>query len=170
MVKIKLQHSDKYVGLIRVPVIRELLGDAAVQICATLIESTRDPSEPSSKKGLTLWHSFEARIVLAGLQPDRFRVGKLLSDSHLFLQHPYVEECGELEYCNPHYLVRPGASMPKLQAAVGFASASTKPLGSLTELNKSRVLRIFDSAGLEYRQGSRLHNFNSHRIKSGLKK
>jgi hypothetical protein len=169
MVKIKLQSSGKYAGLIRVPVVRELLGDTAVRISATLVESKRNLSEPSTEEGSTLWRSFTARIVLTGLQPDRFRVSKLLSDSHLVLQHPYAEECGELEYCNPHYLLRPGASMPKLQNAAGFAPASVKPPGSLTELNKSRILQIFDSARHDNRQGSRLHNFTSHRLKSSLK-
>jgi hypothetical protein len=168
-VKIRIKSSGMYAGLIRLPAIRELLGDSAVRLSATLIESTSISSEPSRKKGATLWHSSTARIVLAGPQPDRFRVGKLLSDSHLFLQHPFVGECGELEYCNPHYLVRPGASMPKLQGVTGFGCASTKPLGSLTELNKSRILRIFDCARLGVEQGSRLHYVTSQRVKSSLK-
>jgi hypothetical protein len=170
MVKIKCQGSGKYAGLIRLPVIRELLGDAAVQTTATLIEATPDSSGPSKAKKLTSWHSATTRIVLSGLKEDRFRVGKLLSDSHQFLQHPYVEECAELEYCNPHYLVRPGASMPKLEGAVSFASTSLNRLGSLTELNKSRVLRIFDHNGLGCQKESRFHDLISHRVKTHLKR
>ncbi|KAH3982488.1 hypothetical protein HBI56_015260 [Parastagonospora nodorum] len=169
MVKIKRQTCGKYAGMIRLSVLSRILGDGAVQASATLIKTTPDPSESTGKKGSTLWHSYTARIVLAGLQQDRNRVGKLLSDSHQFLQHPYMEECGELEYCNPHYLVRPGASMPKLQGTTSFVSASTKPFSSLTELNKSRVLRIFDRVGLEGDERSRFHNSISPRVKSDLK-
>src|SRR5690242_12666933 len=104
MVKIKLQVSGKYAGLFRLPVIHKLLGDAAVQISTTLTESSFIPSETSTKK-TSFWNNSTARIVVTGTQQDRLRIGKLLSDSHLFLQHPYVEECRDLEYCNPHYLV-----------------------------------------------------------------
>ncbi|KAH7077840.1 SNF2 family N-terminal domain-containing protein [Paraphoma chrysanthemicola] len=169
MVKISFQSCGKYAGLIRLPVVRKVLGDTAVQISATLIKATADSSESVGKKGLTLWHRSTARIVLAGPQQDRFRIGKMLSDSHQFLQHPYVEECGELEYCNPHYLVRPGASMPKLQDTISFSSSSARPVSSLTELNKSRVLQIFNRVGLECDKGSRFHNLISHRVKSDLK-
>ncbi|KAH7080899.1 SNF2 family N-terminal domain-containing protein [Paraphoma chrysanthemicola] len=169
MVKIKRQACGKYAGLIRLSVLGKLLRDGAVQTSATLIKTTPDTSESIEKKSPTLWHSYTARIVLAGLKQDQIRVGKLLSDSHQFLQHPYVEECGELEYCNPHYLVRPGASMPKLQGTTSFVSASAKPFGSLTELNKSRVLRIFDRDGLGGDERSHFHDSISPRVKSDLK-
>lgn len=170
MVKIKCQSSGKYAGLIRLPVIRELLGDAAVQTIATLIEATPDSSGPAKVKNSTLWHSPTIRIVLNGSKEDQFRVGKLLSDSHQFLQHPYVEECAELEYCNPHYLMRPGASMPRLEGAVSFVSTAVQCLDSLSELTKSRVLRIFDRAGLGCQEESRSHDLISHRVKSHLKR
>jgi hypothetical protein len=169
MVKIKLQSCGQYAGLIRLPVIRKLLDDTVLQISATLIKATPDSSASVGKKGPALWHNSTARIVLAGLQEDRSRVGRLLSDSHQFLQHPYIGECGELEYCNPHYLVRPGVSMPMLQDTVNFSSASSKFSTSLTELNKSRVLRIFDGVGLGCDEGNRGHDWNICRVKSDLK-
>jgi hypothetical protein len=170
MVKIKLQSCSKYAGLIRLPVVRKLLDDTALQISATLIKSTPDPSESIGKKGPALWHSSTARIVLSGLQEDRSRVGRLLSDSHQFLQHPHAGECGELEYCNPHYLVRPGASMPILQDTHTFNSThSSKALDSLSELKKSRVLRIFDRVGLGCDESNSVHNWNSRRLKLELK-
>jgi hypothetical protein len=169
MVKIKLHSCGRYAGLIRLPVVCKLLEDTALQIFATLIKVTPNPSESVGKKGPTLWHSSTARIVLTGLQEDRSRVSRLLSDSHQFLQHPYVGECGELEYCNPHYLVRPGASIPMLQDKVSFDSAFSKPLNSLTELNKSRVLRIFDDVGLGRDENNYRHKWNIRRVKSDLK-
>jgi hypothetical protein len=168
-VKIKLRSCSKYAGLIRLPMVRKLLDETALQISATLIKTTPVPSEYVGKKGPALWHSSTARIVLTGLQEYRSRVGRLLSDSHQFLQHPYAGECGELEYCNPHYLVRPEASMPMLQDTVSFGSASSKPSNSLTELNKSRVLRIFDDVGLGRDEGNGVHNWKMRRVKSELK-
>jgi hypothetical protein len=169
IVKIKFHSSGKYAGLIKLPVIRKLLDDTAVQSSATMIEARPSSTERLTRKGSTLWHSSTVRIVLAGPQQEKSRIGNLLSDAHQFLQHPYAEECGEFEYCNPHYLVRPGASMPKLQDADGISSASAKPLSSLTELNKSRVMRIFDGAGLEWQMANRFQNLISHRVKSDLK-
>jgi hypothetical protein len=169
MVKIKLQSSGRYAGLIRLPVVRKLLDDTAVQTSATLVKSTPDPSEAVGQKDSALWHSSAARIVLTGSKEDQTRVGKLLSDAHQFLQHPYIEECEGLEYCNPHYLVRPGASMPKLQSIANFDSTSTKPSGSLTELNKSRIMQIFDRVGLGCDQGSEFYSLISPRVKSDLK-
>jgi hypothetical protein len=134
-----------------------------------LVQAAPEPSESVRKKGSTLWHSYTARIVFSGLKEDQTRVGKVLSDSHQFLQHPYAEECGELEYCNPHYLVRPGASMPKLQGTASFVSASTKPSSSLNELSKNRVLQVFDRVGLGGDERSRFHNSISRRVKSDLK-
>jgi hypothetical protein len=169
MVKIRLQGCNKYAGLIRLPVVRKLLDDTALQISATLINARPNQSKFVGKKGPALWYSSTARIVLTGLQEDRSRVGRLLSDSHQFLQHPYAGECGELEYYNPHYLLRPGASMPMLQDTVNFGSASPKPLNSISELNKSRILRIFDDVGLGPDEGNRIHNFKMQRVKSELK-
>lgn len=169
----KFRDSGKYAGLIRSTALCELLGDSTVELSATLTVSSPIESEFSRKKTFTLSsqsHSYTARIVVIGLEEHRYRVGKVLSGSHLFLQHPYIEECGELEYRNPHYLARPGASMPKLQHATELGGAYTKPLGLLTEANKSRILRIFDSAASQVQHESRLLNFSSPRLRTDLKR
>lgn len=173
MVKMKFRDSGKYAGLIRSTALCELLGDSTVELSATLTMSPPIESEISRKKTSTLpsqSHSYTARIVIIGLEEHRYRVGKVLSDSHLFLQHPYIEECGELEYRNPHYLARPGASAPKLQHATELGEAYAKPLGLLTEANKSRILRIFDSAASQAQHESRLLNFSSPRLRTDLKR
>ena len=149
MVKMKFRDSGNYAGLIRSTALCELLGDATVELSATLTLSSPMKSKPSRKRTYTppyQLHSYTARIIVVGLEKFRHRVGGLLSDSHLFLQEPYIEECGGFEYRNPHYFVRPGGSMPQLQHAAALGEACAKPLGSLTEVETSRILRIFDSA------------------------
>jgi hypothetical protein len=76
LVKIKLQGCGKYAGLIRLPVLRKLLGDITVQISATLVQAAPEPSESVRKKGSTLWHSYTARIVFSGLKKIRLELAK----------------------------------------------------------------------------------------------
>lgn len=147
MVKATYQNSGKFAGLIRLPAIGQLLDDIAVQLTTTLIASSPSSanSAKTSKKKITE-KSLESivRIVISGAREDRSRVGKLCSDAQLFLQHPFMEECGEMEYSNPHYLLRPGAKMPKLQSSPAFSSSQATVSNSLNEVNKSRIMRIFD--------------------------
>jgi hypothetical protein len=111
-----------------------------------------------------------ARIVIVGPNQERLRIGKALSESNLFLQHPYAEECGELEYSNPHYLLRPGAAMPKLQVSAEFGAPRAVLPGVLSDVNKYRITRIFDVASLDGSQNICPQTFTSPRLKSSLKK
>jgi hypothetical protein len=174
LVKIRLQDSGKYAGLIRSPTIRQLLDDTAVQLCATLTQSLPVSSQAARtsarKSAQAMSQDSTVRIVIAGPNQERFRIGKTLSDSSLFLQHPYAEECGDLEYFNPHYLLRPGAAMPKLHELAGLGSLRAVSSGVLSEINKNRITRIFDVASLESSQGICPQSLTSPRLKSSLKK
>jgi hypothetical protein len=72
----------------------------------------------------------------------------LLSDAGLFLQQPSAAECiGDIEYCNPHYLVRPGSQMPKLdELSISLDMQNTAMSETLDEASKNRFMRIFDFA------------------------
>jgi hypothetical protein len=168
-VKIRLQSSGKYAGLIRLPAIRKLLDDTTVQLCTTWTESSPSSSQATRKSAPTMSHDSTARIVVSGAKQEQLRIGKTLSDSRLFLQHPYVEECGDLEYSNPHYLLRPGAAMPTLQNAAGFRTPRAATSGMLNEVSKNRIMRIFDIASLYSLQGICPQTFTSPRLKSDLK-
>jgi hypothetical protein len=50
MVKIKLRSCSKYAGLVRLPVVRKLLDDTALQISATLINARPNQSKFVGKK------------------------------------------------------------------------------------------------------------------------
>lgn len=58
---------------------------------------------------------------------DTAKIGVILSDDGLYLQHPSPAQYGlELEYHNPHYLVRPGSEMPKLEELSLFSAQRVK--------------------------------------------
>ncbi|PVI01811.1 hypothetical protein DM02DRAFT_671025 [Periconia macrospinosa] len=168
-VRMVMQNSGKYAGLIRSPAIRQLLDDATVQLCATLTWSSQPPSKPTRKSTVIMSHDFEVRIVILSTSNEKVRVGRILSNSDHFLQHPYVEECGDLEYLNPHFLLRPGAAMPKLQKAVGFGQPLKAISGTLNEVNKHRIARIFDVASHDSSRGISPQIFTSPRLRSELK-
>jgi hypothetical protein len=57
---------------------------------------------------------YSLRIAIHGLLEDKKVIGDAFSKAELFLQHPFESEVlAGAAYDNPHYLLRPGASMPK---------------------------------------------------------
>jgi hypothetical protein len=89
-----------------------------------------------------------ARIVVYGFMSEKNAVGKHLSNSDLFLQHPLQSEFEQsVQYFNPHFLLRPGAKMPNIEALhiSGEEAASQGPT-VLDEVSKGRIWRIFDLA------------------------
>jgi len=169
IVKLKYQDSTKYAGIITSPVLRKLLDDDNIKLSATLTGVLSYPPKVTSKKtNQPSSRECAVRIVVHGLKRDRFVVGNLISDAGLYLQQPSAADCDiDVEYCNPHYLVRPGSQMPKLdQLSISpdtRISASSEVLG---ELNKSRLLQIFDLANDE---GISSQFTSSSRLSSTLK-
>ncbi|KAK0617623.1 SNF2 family N-terminal domain-containing protein [Immersiella caudata] len=89
------------------------------------------------------------RLVVFGFMAEKSTVAKVLSDGDLYLQHPSLSECGSrVPYFNPHYLVRPGGSMPRLEnlAITDPTRPTSGPRGALTEIEKNMMLQIFESA------------------------
>ncbi|KAF4995234.1 hypothetical protein FGRMN_5265 [Fusarium graminum] len=91
-----------------------------------------------------------ARIVIYGLSKDAVAVGTHLSGTKLYLQHPIPDEYDHsMQYHNPHLLLRPGASMPRIQD-LKLQDDEEKPIQSsvtvLDEVSKGRIWRILDSA------------------------
>ncbi|KAI1120285.1 SNF2 family N-terminal domain-containing protein [Nemania abortiva] len=93
------------------------------------------------------------RMLVYGLKDEGNAVGDALSQAGLFLQHPGEHEIDKgIKYHNPQYLLPPGQDMPPMEALrvslccrpqTSTHSASRSSLG---ELERSQVLRIFDSA------------------------
>ena len=117
--------------------------------------SAPPPNKASSKQKALGSRECSVRIVIYGLEKEKLNVGRLLSEANIFLQHPSAAECRNgIKYCNPHYLLRPGSTMPQL----GNLSLSDDPESSLKhdeldEVDMARLLRIFDCADID---GSRV--------------
>lgn len=89
------------------------------------------------------------RLVLYGLMTDKNFVAKFLSDNDIYLQHPSISECdADIPYFNPQYFLGPGGSMPALECLTVSKRGrpGDKKQDSLTEVEKGRLLQIFESA------------------------
>lgn len=151
MLKLSFQDSDKYAGLVTSSALLTLLKDKCIQLNATLMapHGNLDPGSKNSKVHKTASsRECPVRIIVYGLASERYAVGNLLSEDGLYLQHPSLSEYDKnVKYINPHYLLRPGAQMPDLeQLSINPDSGVEKPSESLDEVNKSRLIRIFDLA------------------------
>jgi hypothetical protein len=148
------QNSGTHVGILNNYGLVNALQQLRLKLDATvLISETKDMREsgkPKVKRSAPAKaaREYSIRIILYGLRDGKVAVGGLLSDAGFFLQHPYAAEIiPEVQYDNPHYLLRPGVEMPKLENLhldiVDDSSAQTEP-GN--EISKSRFLQIFETA------------------------
>lgn len=170
MLEMSFQDSNKYAGLINSSVLRTLVNDWSIQFNAVLIAPHYKKDSVSKKPKVHKTSSSEecsVRIIVYGLASERSAVGDLLSDDGLYLQHPSISEYDRnVEYINPHYLLRPGAQMPNLeQLSINSDSGAEKLSESLDEANKTRFIRIFDLAN---EVGGPLTIQPSHRLRSTL--
>ncbi|KAK6073666.1 transcription termination factor 2 (SNF2 family domain-containing protein) [Seiridium cupressi] len=155
IMKLYSKETDTYEGILIIPALCKLFRAFQVHLEATLIlakgslsstgKSRKKPhqSRPSTEKD-------SVRVVVYGVSSEKDEVGRFLSNADLHLQHPLATECDcQAEYDNPHYLVRPGASMPELEdLSLDEADQGTKDQADnvMEETMKSRVLHVFDLA------------------------
>jgi hypothetical protein len=149
ILKLYFQDSNKYAGLLALPALCRLVEIFHVKFNATLIAS---PSKPSptrvrNSKNRSTNHECSMRIIVYGLKSERLAVGDLLSQASLYFQRPSATECEiDAEYCNPHYLVRPGCQLPALkELSISSDTRTSKASEMLDETEKSRLLQVFDS-------------------------
>jgi hypothetical protein len=152
------QDSNKYAGLVASPALCRLLEECTVELTATMIISPIDLRQAPFKKGpktktqrtkmQNVTHEYSARITVYGPRSERTSVSKILSEAGLCFQHPSAAECKQdVEYDNPHYLVRPGSQLPTLEgSSMPLDSLNTKNSDVLDEVTRSRLLRVFDTA------------------------
>jgi hypothetical protein len=169
MIKINYQDSNKYAGIANVPALCEILNAYNVKFTATLVTQSKSQTGGREKiQRLTPHKEALIRIVIYGLKSERLVVGTVLSDAGLYLQHPLTSEYGGgIEYLNPHYLIRPGSSMPNLDQSslyskLGRVATSEK----LEEMDKNRLAQLFDFA---YDSSIRPQIVSSARLRSTLK-
>ena len=149
ILKLYFQDSNKYAGLLTLPALCRLLDKFNVKLDATLIASRSKPSPTTVRntKNRLGSHECTVRIIVYGLKKEKSAVSELLSNATLYLQRPSATECEtDAEYCNPHYLVRPGCQLPVLdELSTLYDTCTSKASGTLDEAEKSRLLRVFDS-------------------------
>ncbi|KAK5192058.1 hypothetical protein LTR99_006592 [Exophiala xenobiotica] len=149
--KIYFQDTGKYAGLISVPALTRIHSDFKVKLTAHLVATNDKPGKTSGKGGRTgsISRECQVRVVVHGFKKEAVTIGALLSDAELFFQQPSMEECGrDIEYCNPHYLLRPGAYMPTMEDLSISPQSDLTPSGeALQEAEKSKFMRKFEDAG-----------------------
>lgn len=170
ILKLYFQDSNKYAGLIALPALCNLLDNFPVKFSATLTASPSKPSPTRVRSTKTSFASRECsvRIIIHGPKSGKCAVGELLANASLYLQQPSATEREtDAEYCNPHYLVRPGGQLPALEElAISSETRSKGAFETLDEVEKSRLLRLFDSTD-DFGVASQL--IASPRLRSTLK-
>ena len=91
------------------------------------------------------------RVIVHGLLSEKDIVADILDEGNLFLQRPdEFEYDRRVRYFNPMYLLRPGEDMPRIggsSTVVGRGNTvASIDEAHLDEVDRSRVLKIFDQA------------------------
>ena len=91
------------------------------------------------------------RLIVHGLLSEKDIVADILDEGNLFLQRPdEFEYDRRVRYFNPMYLLRPGEDMPRIgvsSTVVGRGNTvASIDEAHLDEVDRSRVLKIFDQA------------------------
>ncbi|KAF4465866.1 Helicase C-terminal [Fusarium albosuccineum] len=141
-IKLYVEGSNKYVGLLDSKAIADLVQTYEVTLTATLSCSATSRNKPSA----AIQTPKTLHVVVYGLRKDMDGIGDFLEDFSLFLQHP-TEYDSRREYLNPQYLLQPGSSMPRIEDAAFHALPSKQSSDrTLDEKSKGEVHQIFDSA------------------------
>jgi hypothetical protein len=135
--------SKKYIGIIEsgvAKILRQLVGEFSLTLTANLIPGKRK-SEPKGDR-----ENHRLHMILYGCHSVGDQIGALLADKGLYLQHPHDYD-PSVDYVNPQYLLRPGASL-KIQECEKIGTPSkTALIKDILENNlKSQVLEVFDCA------------------------
>jgi hypothetical protein len=141
VLKLSFRDSGKYAGIVSMAVLVTLLEQHTIKLVGTLFASN-DPKDTNYRPGAVI------RMILYGRGDEKEAVGACLSEAGVYLQHPRVTEYDHrMPYVNPHFLVRPGNEMPKLEDLVlSDDEEHTQRSDTLTKDEKSEIMRIFDSA------------------------
>jgi hypothetical protein len=168
-IKLTVQNTKKYAGMLNYSVLCVLLKDFNVRLSATLISSESRRNEKSNNQKAKSGKTHAVRIVVCGTGKEKSAIADLLSDADLFLQHPTDAECGRhRRYVNPHYLLRPGTEMPRLeQLSLMSDTEPSVQSDKSNEVDRARLWRIFDSADPEV-SGAMATTEPSPRLRSTL--
>jgi hypothetical protein len=171
VMKLYFQDPRKYAGILALPALQKLQEEFNIDYTANMVApgSRKGQGTASGKaKPPNSVHDYSVRIVVYGVKSEGNPVGLLLSDAGLYLQHPSTTELyRHVNYWNPHYLLRPGSQMPKLEdLSISPNVSDANTTESMDEAHKSRFMQIFNSAN---GPNSSLNPTPSPRLRSGLK-
>jgi hypothetical protein len=149
--KLYFIETNKYAGMLVLQSLSNLMAKYQAELKGYLSMAKRNTLVPEKRKGKASPHhacEYSLRIVVYGSRQDKTAVGEFLSDAGLFLQHPAGAECDlDLKYFNPHYLVRPGGEMPRIEElSLEVDDEKTGSTGVMDDVAKNRLLRMFDHA------------------------
>lgn len=155
--KIHTKDGNSYAGIVSVPQLSRAMRQLDINFNATLLPPSDGDNGPTKssqvgkpKLDFCVPQECVLRIALSGLREQADALGELLSEAGLYLQHPFLDDFDrDLEYVNPHYLLRPGAAMPKLTYSNESDTSEGKKASTpdvLDEARKSQFLRLFDAA------------------------
>ena len=151
VIKLSFEDSGKYAGILALPILCKLKIEFAIEYTATIAlsdceHSQRIASKKNKKRDTT--YKVDVRIVIYGAKAEQSSVSQILSDAGLYLQHPLATElCKDVEYWNPHLLLRPGSQMPKLGTlSISMGTNQVTTSESIEETQKNRFMQIFNSA------------------------
>ncbi|RDW68839.1 DEAD/DEAH box helicase [Aspergillus mulundensis] len=177
VLKLSLAETETYAGILCMPGLVTLLQKCSVELVATIFaghskSKPKSKLKPKSRKDAKTdsgeYCDPTVRILVYGLLDEMDAVAACLSEAGLFLQHPTTAEYRPgVSYNNPHYLLRPGGVMPRLQDLTIKEEDSTLP-GSLSESEKSKIMRVFDCANHAV-GGANLEIASSPRLATDLK-
>ncbi|EEU34941.1 uncharacterized protein NECHADRAFT_79818 [Fusarium vanettenii 77-13-4] len=151
-IKLYTLDSSKYAGIVTEPALLTLLSEPSVKVNASLVapESRSSKSKAETQDSSGLEPTPTLRMVVYGTMRNSTNVGNLLSNAGLCFQQPSPRDVQQLdldaEYFNPHYLVRPGSQMPRLED-LAIASDDATTTTCLDEAAKGQLMGIFDMAG-----------------------
>lgn len=170
IMKLSFQDSKNYAGILDLPTLCKLQREFTIEYSAKMVASESQKGQRTSTKKATVnsTHDCLVRILVYGVKSEGPAVSNLLSEASLYLQHPSSTELYKhVDYQNPHYLLRPGSQIPKLEAlSLSTERNSVARDEALDEVHKSYLMQIFDSANAPV---SSLNVTSSPRLKTMLK-
>ncbi|KAL6697594.1 SNF2 family N-terminal domain-containing protein [Trichoderma pleuroticola] len=170
-VKLSSQDTQRYAGIINNATLAKIFREFTIKTDAKLVTPTNSRKKTSKKEIKSFRPPVDCpvRIVLYELATDQYTIGNILGDAGFYFQHPLPSEYdSSMQYCNPHYLLRPGSQLPTLEEDSATRCDRKVESDLLNASNKGRFMRLFDEAS-EITGILRTSLEPSSRLKSTLK-
>lgn len=165
---LQYEGSGKRAGLLVSEALSRLVKECSITLVATIGTFNGQRRSDPLSFSLTSVRARPLRVVVYGMLSEKDKVANVLDESDVFFQRPEGSEYDRrVRYLNPMYLLPPGEDMPiiggpSMAAGRGQTAAPLDEV-QLGEVERSRVLRIFDEASgadsdvpFEVKQSSRI--------------